>query len=331
MNRFNQVMALLFGVLFSLLAEAKDPTPPPVSKEIFEQWMTELSNWGRWGKEDELGTLNLITSKKRQDAVKLIEEGVTVSLALDVNTDPDVADGWGFKNKFWALAVDETVGFAMERYDFPYHGALQTHLDGIAHTMYRGKMYNDLPLAAVKSSGLEKLGVHNYKNGLTSRAVLIDVPRLKGIPYLEPGTAVTVEDIEAWERKTGVRIGEGDILLVRVGRWEQQEQAAGKYVEGFGGIAGVHVSVVPWLKRRGVAMLGSDSDIDVKPSGIKDFLFPVHVLTQVAMGMPLFDNLNLDEVAEESAKRQRWEFYFVALPLRIPGGTGSPVNPIAIF
>jgi kynurenine formamidase len=167
------------------------------------------------------------------------------------------------------------------------------------------------------------------KDGIVSRGVLMDIARLKGVDYLDPGTPIYIEDLEAWERAAGLTVRSGDVLLVRGGRWARRA-AEGPWSTS-AGAAALHASAAAWLRERGVAVLGADYTSDVLPHGIQDVVMPVHQLTLVAMGMPLLDNLDLEEVARVAAREERWEFLFVAAPLRVTGGTGSPLNPVAIF
>ena len=183
--------------------------------------------------------------------------------------------------------------------------------------------------------GAERGSVHNMKDGIFTRGVLIDLPRLKGVPWLEPGTPVYVEDLEAWERMAGVRISAGDAIFIRTGRW------ARRAVEGPWSpserAAGLHASVIPWLRARDVALIGSETAVDVVPhpegtviTDPDDYL-PVHNFVLVALGMPLLDDCWLEELAEAAAARNRWEFLVTAAPLPIVNGTGSPINPTAVF
>ena len=308
--------------------EAAAQTATPVSVAQFEAWLEELSNWGRWGEDDELGTLNLITEETRQRAVGLVRDGVTVSMALDLNTQRNALNANPFQH---TLSVGRFGGHetAGDAYSVQYHGFAHSHLDGLPHFAYKGQMYNGFPVSGLTPTGAEKLGIHNVQNGIVTRGVLIDMPRHRGVDYLEPGTAITVEDLETWERETGMRVGSGDVLLIRTGRWEAVRQLGQwNFVEK---AAGSHVSIAQWLKERDVAVIGSDGVSDVMPSGVEGLPNPLHALVIIGLGMPILDNLDLDAVASEAEQRGRWEFLFVGSPLRVRGGTGSPLNPLAVF
>ena len=309
------------------VAQAADALPP-LTAATLEQWMASLSNWGRWGKDDELGTLNLIIPEKRRQAAGLVTEGVSVSLAFDLAKEASTNNEFPLEH---SLRVHENDGgvFAEDTYTIRYHGFAHSHVDALCHIFHQGKMYNGFPRSAVKPDGAEQLGVQAMKQGIFTRGVLVDVPWLKDVPYLEPGTAVRVEDLEAWEQKTGIHIASGDVLLVRTGLYKRHHEVGSwNFTER---AAGLHAAVVPWLKARDVATVGSDGTNEVFPSGIEGMPFPIHRLAVVALGMPLLDNLNLEDLAREAQARKRWTFLFVAAPLRVPGGTGSPLNPLAVF
>ena len=162
-----------------------------------------------------------------------------------------------------------------------------------------------------------------------TRGGLVDMARQKGVDYLEPGTAITVQDLESWEDDTGVSLGTGDVLLIRTGRWEAMRQLEQwNFVEK---AAGLHASVARWLKERDIAAIGSDGVNDVMPSNVEGLVNPLHELVIVGLGMPILNNLDLDTLSREAQERDRWEFLFVGAPLRVRGGTGSPLNPLAIF
>ena len=299
-----------------------------VTAEMVEQWMTDLSNWTRWGDDDELGSVNLITSEKRRQAIGLARSGTSVSLSHNYLTEQaeDATSPFGHE----MLGIDRPGPFRSDRYTIAYHGYAHSHLDSLCHMMHAGRLYNGYVRDdVVTPAGCGKLAILNFKQGIISRGVLMDIARLKGVDYLEPGTPIYVEDLEAWERESGIRVESGDIVFVRSGRWARRAQT-GPWATG-SQAAGLHASVAPWLHARGVAILGSDYTNDVLPSGVEGVTQPIHQLTLVAMGMLLFDNLDLEAVAAEAARQNRWEFMLVAAPLAVEGGTGSPLNPLAIF
>lgn len=288
----------------------------------YERWKTELSNWGRWGKDDEIGALNLITPETRKRAAALVQEGFSVSLAQDPMTEK---------------AMDNTSpyevvmqGMGSDRLGIAYHGYAHTHLDSLAHLYFDGQAYNGYaPKEAdvLKAGGHAKNSIHNVKNGIFTRGVLVDVPLLKGVPYLEPGTPIYVEDLEAWERKTGIRVSAGDALIVNTGRWVRRAKLGPwNITREDGKAAGLDPSVLPWLKARDVALLASDRGQGVTPADGS-----VHDFALVVLGVHLIDNCNLQALSEAAAKRNRWEFLLTVAPLPVRGGTGSPVNPIATF
>ena len=293
-----------------------------VTAATVENWMTELSNWGRWGRGDQLGALNLITPAKRVEAAKLVKTGVSVSLAHNYSVNPDLGLPPPFDQE---ISMLNTPGeYVMERVSFSYHGGIHSHLDALCHVLWQGEMYNGFSKSDVNEDGCQKLGIANVKQGILTRGILMDIPRLKGVDYLPPGTAVYIEDLEAWEEQTGVRVSSGDVIFVRTGRWATPGSAGS-------GSAGLHASVAPWLRERDVAIVGGDYANDAIPSGVQGVFLPIHQLTIVAMGVRLFDNLDLEALAEEAVRQGRWEFMLSASPIPVEGGVGSPMNPIATF
>ena len=293
-----------------------------VTAATVENWMTELSNWDRWGSDDQLGALNLITPAKRVEAAKLVKTGVSVSLAHNYSVNPDLGLPPPFDQE---ISMLNTPGeFVMERVSFSYHGGIHSHLDALCHVLWQGEMYNGFSKNDVNEDGCQKLGIANVKQGILTRGILMDIPRLKGVDYLPPGTAVYIEDLEAWEEQTGVRVSPGDVIFVRTGRWATPGSAGP-------GSAGLHASVAPWLRERDVAIVGGDYANDAMPSGVQGVFLPIHQLAIVAMGVRLFDNLDLEALAEEAVRQGRWEFMLSASPIPVEGGVGSPMNPIATF
>jgi len=167
------------------------------------------------------------------------------------------------------------------------------------------------------------------KDGVLTRGILIDIPRLKGVPYLEPGTPITRGDIEMWEAKAGVRMSAGDVVLVRTGRWARRAALGPHSIQTTS--AGVHVSAVPLFRARDIAMIGSDAGLDVTPSGVHGVGNPVHTILIVGMGVTIIDNADLERLAETAARLNRWEFLFSAAPIPVTGATGSLINAVATF
>jgi kynurenine formamidase len=302
--------------------------PPLVSKAQYEQWKTELSNWGRWGKDDQLGAINLITPAKRKQAAALVKEGIPVSLAGDVNTERAPDNGQPYEH----VMTQAGPAGAGDSLSVSFHGYAHTHLDAFAHRFFDGKMWNGVSYEEVtKEDGAKKNSIYNLHNGIFTRGILMDIPRLKGVPYLEPGTRIFVEDLEAWEKQAGVKVSAGDAVFIRTGRWVRRAKT-GAWNAGVE-TAGLDPSVIPWLKRRDVAILGSETAQDATPPPPGSELGPLalHDFVLIELGVHLMDDTNLDALSEAAAARKRWDFLLTAAPLPVRNGTGSPINPIAVF
>ncbi|MDQ6676836.1 MAG: cyclase family protein [Acidobacteriota bacterium] len=299
------------------------------TKADVERLMKDLSNWGRWGTNDQIGTVNLITPAKRREAVALVKEGVSVSLARDAETEKAADNPAPFSHKFTYTGAKPLGQFVLDTYSVDYHGQAHTHMDALCHMFFEGKFYNGVPQSAVTDRGAKQLAVTNFKNGIMSRGILVDIPKLKGLDYLEPSAAIYPEDLDAWEKKSGVKISSGDVVFIRTGRWARRA-AKGPWDAG-AQAAGLHVSCARWFKDRDIAMIGSDLGTDVVPSQVEGVPQPIHQLFLVAMGTPIFDNCDLEALSKAAASRNRYAFLLTAAPLPVPGGTGSPLNPIATF
>ena len=299
----------------------------------FERAMEELSNWGRWGDQDELGASNLITEAKRVAAASLVTEGITVSLAHDVNQEK-AADASTVLTRE-VLRVSPSGASDRYQYDGSYHGTIHSHLDSLdCHIMYEGFGYNGVSYQAVEAAGECPSGsIHAQRNGIFTRGILFDATLLPGKVtedgWLEPGTAIHYEDLLELERIQGVTVQPGDVILLYTGRWKRRE-ALGPWPTSQG-VAGYHADVAYYLKERGVSFIGHDLWNDVSPSGVPGIRLPLHNLALVSLGVGIFDNLDFEQLAEIAAQLGRYEFLFTAAPLRIKGGMGSPLNPIATF
>lgn len=317
--------------LSCILSAAPAQKGRAVTKADVERWIKELSNWGRWGKNDQLGAINLITPAKRKQAAALVKEGVSVSLARNADEEKAPDNGDPFEHRMIKSGHDPLNGqWCIDNYSVAFHGYAHTHMDALCHIFHEGKMYNGFSQEEVKQSGADKLSIVNLRNGIFTRGVLMDIPRLKGVKYLEPKTPIYPADLEAWEKKAGIRVSSGDVILIRTGRWARRVDK-GPWDHEKDGSAGLHVTCAKWLKDRNVAVLGSDAASDVLPSGVEGVSHPIHLLILYAMGVPIFDNCDLEELSKAAATRKRWEFLLTASPIPVKGGTGSPLNPVATF
>jgi kynurenine formamidase len=321
---------------------------PPTEAEVLG-WFESLSNWGRWGDNDQLGTLNLINSSHRRKAAAMVVEGVAVSCAWDISTTLQIGDHFGPPQRHMLMTgegladqhrvapphpvpgVDTSrAAGAVEYFGCVFHGVNITHLDALSHVFWDRKSYNGKPAELVNAVfGATNLAVTGVRDGILTRGVLIDVPALRNVDWLEPGDAIFPEDLEAAEKVEGVHVSTGDVVLLRTGYARRKREHGA--VPPQNGQAGWHAACLPWLHERGVAAIGCDTAQDVVPSGYSQVALPIHSIGIVAMGLWLLDNCDLEALAATCGRLRRWEFCFTVAPLRIEGGTGSPVNPLAIF
>jgi len=304
-------------------SQGAEPGRAPRNAEEYDALFQGVKNWGRWGPDDQLGAANLVTEAKRREAVALAKLGLTISLAHPPLTDKAEDNTNPFEHTM-------NRGFTTDTYRVSYHGYAHSHLDALCHILYKDQTYNGYPRAEVNTAGgCTRLAIDTLAQGVVTRGVLIDIPRLKGVPFLEPGTAVYQEDIEAWEKQAGVRVGPGDALLLRTGRWARREAMGAWPVSR--SAAGLHASVATYLKERGVAFLGSDAASEVMPSMVEGVNLPVHTLAITALGIHILDNQDLERLGETASRLGRWEFQVTINPLPVAGGTGSPLNTLATF
>lgn len=307
--------------------------PRNLSKEDVDRWMTELSNWGKWGKDDQAGTINLITQAKRKAAAALVREGVSVSMSLDADLPKEGPTGgrttWTLTSRPPGTEPRDLAAYVVDTIAVSYHGNNTTHLDVPSHLYYKGRIYNGYPQSSYTDRGAGKDDVMSLKNGIFTRGLLFDMPKLKGVSYLGDDEAIYVEDLEAWEKKAGFRVEPGDAVLVRTGRWVRVREKGPLDLNR--ATPGLYVSCVKWLRERGASILGSDVVQDGRPSRVEGVNQPIHQMALMALGMPLIDNADLEALSEEAARRRRWTYLLTINPLRVPGATGGPVNPIATF
>ena len=306
---------------------------PPTQAE-YESWRTKFSNWGRFGADDELGTLNHITPEVRREAAALVREGRSISLSRAIDTHA------GPRNPYPAhhmMAVGQSGGLA-DYIGFFIHGFAQTHIDALSHiptaegdAFYNGRPRNpDTTLPVGPTSSID-----HWKDGIVTRGVLYDIPRLRGVPFVRAGEPVHAWDLDDAARSQGVTPQAGDAVVIRCGL--DASLAAHPEGAGFGSPGGVHASVLEYLWETKASMLVWDMlDAPIADQGLTNPLdIPValhlHCMTIPYMGMPLLDNAQLDPIAQACARAGRWAFMLVVAPLVVPGGTGSPVNPIGVL
>lgn len=305
-----------------------------------------LSNWGRWGADDELGTLNLVSPAKRIAAAQLVRVGATVSCAWDIGGRPPadqpmgpprrfmIGTGQGLSDEHRVVPPgrenDRAAG-AGEYIGLVYHGHTVTHVDGLSHIFWDGKMYNGKPAELVTAPfGATHHAITALRDGVLTRAVLLDIPAVRGVDWLEPGDPVYPDDLERAEAHGGVHVEEGDVLVLRTGYGRKVRDKGPDDVAAIGR-AGWHATCLPWLHERGVAMIACDTAQDAIPSGYPALRNPIHAVGIVAMGLWLIDNCDLEALAETCSRLGRHEFLFSLAPLRWVGATGSPANPIVTF
>ncbi|ODU05975.1 MAG: hypothetical protein ABS81_06045 [Pseudonocardia sp. SCN 72-86] len=299
-----------------------------------EKYFVSLSNWGRWGAEDERGTLNLISAAQTVRATSLVTEGRVIGCARVISPS------WAVDNPTPCLhhmvssgegAPMEGVHETLDWFGLAPHGLSFTHLDGLNHLIWNRTYYNGRDAAGISTArGGRPASVEAAADGIIGRGVLLDLPKFTGRDYLEIGEVVFQDQLEACAAAAGVSVSEGDILIVRTGR-DARTAREGPWDAYHTGSAGLHVSCLPWLHEKGVAVLAADGANEVFPSGVEGLDVPLHAVALVAMGLWLADNLYLEELADHCARTGRYDFLFCLAPLRLKAGTGSPLTPVAVF
>lgn len=307
---------------------------PELSKDAAHSYFEQLSNWGRWGPDDELGTLNLISAASCRDRREpLITEWQSISLSRSISmkryTGKRNAGVMHFVTAAGSDAPNTGRGVAADWIGMPVHGLDFTHLDSPAHEFWNGRMYNNRPASMVRSDrGALFAAVDGAAGLITTRGVLLDVPRYRSIERLAESEPVFPGELEEIAASIGVEIGSGDAVLVRTGR-----DAAGGGPTAMAPTinAGLHATCLPWLREHDIALLGGDCTNDVRPSGVDGLDSPIHLVGLVAMGLWLLDSAYLEDLAAACGRLERWTFALVCNPLPIRNGTGAPVAPVAIL
>jgi kynurenine formamidase len=297
----------------------------------FDALFDEVSNWSRWDEESPRGTLNHLTPSRVVAAARLVHTGLTVGLGLPLDTERRPDNPKPAQHRMTQLSDHHSgnVQFVKDFIGVDFHNDGQSHLDALCHVSFRGNLFGGTPDTSADADGATVGDVETVRDGIVGRGILVDIPRVTGTAWVEPGDQISPDELVAAERAQGLRIGPGDILLIRTGHTRRLEEV-GPW-DTTRNKAGLHPTVAELLTQRRVAVLGSDTNSDTAPSRTEGVSFPMHVLSVNAMGLHLLDYLQLDPLAATCERLGRWEFLCVVAPLRIPGGTGSPVNPIAVF
>jgi kynurenine formamidase len=299
----------------------------------FRALFQTVCNWDRWAEGAERGALNYLTQERVAAATRLARSGITVTLSQPLDTERRVDNPSPAEHRM-TMMPDVDIGsgsvrFAKDYIGGDYHNEGHSHIDAFSHVAFDGLLYGGQPDASVTAEGAESGAIEILEDGLIGRGVLLDIAGLRRVPWLEPGEHVFPADLEAAEQRQGVGVGQGDILLIRTGHARRQAELPPW--DTANAKAGMHPTTASFLADRSVAALGSDGNNDTAPSTTEGIDFPIHVLALNAMGVHLFDYLQFEDLVPLCEAARRWEFLFVAAPLRIVGGTGSPLNPIAIF
>lgn len=304
----------------------------------FEELLRTLTTWGQWGPDDEKGTLNYITSETRRRAAALVRQGKTFSLAIPIRHGSGPQGGGARINPLHlmtATGCDPTSRVDLGRNTRYVDDVLVmmvqggTQWDALCHVYYDDHLYNGFAATQVDSRGAHRGGIDKVHADFVSRGVLLDVARWKGVDCLPAGTAITTADLEAVEAHQGVRVGEGDILLVRTGQMSTVGDFA-SWRTFHGKEAGLHWETAEWLHRRRVAAVAADNTMVEATAQLADVRVPFHMLALRNLGLHLGEFWYLERLAADCAADGVWEFLLVAQALPIDGGSGSPVNPLAL-
>jgi kynurenine formamidase len=297
-------------------------------------YLTTLSNWNRWGSDDQAGTLNHLSPECRRAAAALVRAGRSISCSRVLAPGPTRHAGTEYLHKMngsGEAAPERGVAFASDWFAIGFHGFVHTHLDSHAHAFWNGRMYNGVSSAMCTTrEGALVGGVEPALGGIFGRGILVDAPALRGVDWLEPGESIHAEDLDDWLESRDVEVRTGDLLWVRTGR-DAWERAGHDFDQGEDGSPGLDPDCLPWLHAHDISVVVSDVANDVRPSRVPGIPSPIHTVGLVAMGLWLVDNADLAELAHACQEFDSWEFLSILTPLALQGATGSPINPIAVF
>jgi kynurenine formamidase len=303
-----------------------------MTESQFRALLERLRGQVPWGPADRRGALNYITPKTLLGALSEVRFGRTVSMAAPIEHREAADNPEPCRHEMTQSgdsAPDEGVSFALDRITMNVHGNADTHLDALGHVIFDGELYNGLPADSVTGAGAGELSVSMDADGLVGRGVLLDAARARGVPWIEQGDHVTVDDLKSAEADENVHVAEGDLVFIRVGHRLQRAQRGPWDVAATR--AGLDPAALEYLAARKIALLGSDGNNDTAPTMVQNVDFPVHVLAVSGLGLQLIDYLGLSELAPVCAELRKWSFLTVVAPLRLPAATGSPINPIAVL
>lgn len=279
-----------------------------------------------------MGTLNFLSDKEVAEAARLVKTGKRVSLAriIDTVAGPDNGrPGLHYMTRMGDKGEDEAT-YYMDFIGLDFHGKSASHIDALPHVAYKGLLYNGKrAVDVVGSKGSSFAPISRLAEGVVARGVLLDAARARQVDWVEPPCALGAEDLEAIARTLGVEVRRGDAVLLRTGHMRRR-RTLGPWDPDLAD-TGLATSGLEWLAQHEISLLGGDGDSDARPSPVEGVGGPIHVLSVAAMGMCLLDNLDLESLSEACANAGAFEFLLVVAPLVVPGGTGSPVNPLALL
>jgi kynurenine formamidase len=311
------------------------PGAAPLSRAEFDAIFERCRNWGKWGPDDQRGALNYLGTREVVAAARLVRSGRTVSCGWPLDTIPGPDNPHPVIHEV-TFGFDTTFGdsgdlrIAGDRFGMDIHGDAHSHVDALCHVGFAGHVYNGLTLdQAMGPYGALTQSVEVIGQGIVTRGVLVDIPRLRGVDWVEPGEAIMPAEFLAAEEATGTRLRKGDLLLFRTGH-SYRRATLGPW-DAAVSKAGIHATVLPILHERQIVGVGYDGDGEAVPSHCEGVTYPIHAISIPALGWWTMDSLALDDLAAACMAEERWEFLLTVAPLRLRAGTGSPVNPIAVF